>query len=451
MTFDIPAEHDVQLRTWVMKTSGNIRISIVASNGETVFQKTAGLSGETTPIHLAAGHYRVMFTISNAFYAGGAEGVNFLSYYFTQIPILPDTDLDGLPDEMEKRLGTNPNLADTDGDSLSDYAEVVKYKTNPLKEDSDGDGVPENDWKERREYAYTIRVLMRIREPFDPKAMDDLYQDARVVAGPDAAGYTTLEAIIYPETHPVLAASAYPLKNLPEKIQSLVRPGIATNYDALMQAKVHDLTAGAATDVQAVGRILEWVRKNTTPYLDYSIPEVYFTYLDGGQVRVRNYHESLPVDELLQTHYFAASMFRARTHGTCTSIATLKCAMLKAAGIPCQLIQTIFPIYYHGSQTEPYTNNLRRKWDDGNCSYEQPAGASFETANHAFLEVYLGNQWVRVDEDLGVFQQRPRCLGLKILSVADWSEVDFSETWPVDWIHQRPYYTMLLEDQEPQF
>lgn len=72
------------------------------------------------------------------------------------------------------------------------------------------------------------------------------------------------------------------------------------------------------------------------------------------------------------------------------------------------------------------------------------------SANHAFMEVYLGSQWVRVDEGFGIFQQGPRCLGLKILSVADWSEVDFSETWPVDWIHDRPYYTILIEDQEPQ-
>ncbi len=142
-------------------------------------------------------------------------------------------------------------------------------------------------------------------------------------------------------------------------------------------------------------------------------------------------------------------MFRERVHGTCTSVANLKCTMLRAAGIPCRLIQTIFPLYHHGDQTEPYTNNLRRKWDNEVCSYEYPSGDTSDWANHAFMEVYLGKQWVRVDEDLGVFHQLPRCLGLKILSVADWSEVDFSQTWPVDWIHDRPYYTTSIEDQEP--
>lgn len=363
------------------------------------------------------------------------------------IPVLLDTDLDGFPDEREAQASTNPGLVDTDGDLLNDYVEIVKYKTNPLKADSDGDGISDNDWNERREYAYTVRVVIRLREPFDLEAMNDLYQDVRLVEAPEEAGYTKMEAIIYPETHAILRASTYPLETLPRELQSYTQPSLATNYDVEMQAKVLDIVAGATTDIQVVEQVVNWVRKETTTCLDYSIPEVYYTYLDDGEVQVRNYDDPFPVEDLLRTHYFAASMFRERTHGTCTSIATLKCAMLKAAGIPCRLIQTLFPIYYHGSQTEPYTNNLSRKWE---CSYEQPAGDDQRWANHAFLEVYLGKQWVRVDDDFGIYHQNSHCLSLKILSVADWSEVNFSETWPVDWIHNRPYYTLLIDDWDPQ-
>ena len=53
---------------------------------------------------------------------------------------LIDTDGDGLTDQEEKILGTNPNLVDTDGDGLSDYEEVKIYHTDPLKADTDGDG-----------------------------------------------------------------------------------------------------------------------------------------------------------------------------------------------------------------------------------------------------------------------------------------------------------------------
>jgi len=52
----------------------------------------------------------------------------------------PDTDGDGLTDEEEIALGTNPNLVDTDDDKLSDKEEVRIYKTDPLNPDTDGDG-----------------------------------------------------------------------------------------------------------------------------------------------------------------------------------------------------------------------------------------------------------------------------------------------------------------------
>ncbi len=57
----------------------------------------------------------------------------------------PDKDGDGLTKKEEKARGTNPNLADTDGDGLSDGEEVNVYKTDPLKADSDGDGLSDSD------------------------------------------------------------------------------------------------------------------------------------------------------------------------------------------------------------------------------------------------------------------------------------------------------------------
>jgi len=56
-----------------------------------------------------------------------------------------DADKDGLLKSEEKRLGTNPNNFDTDGDGLSDGDEVRKYRTNPLKGDTDGDGLSDAD------------------------------------------------------------------------------------------------------------------------------------------------------------------------------------------------------------------------------------------------------------------------------------------------------------------
>ena len=52
-----------------------------------------------------------------------------------------DQDLDGISDSEEKKIGTNPSAADTDGDGLLDGDEINVYKTNPLKADTNGNGL----------------------------------------------------------------------------------------------------------------------------------------------------------------------------------------------------------------------------------------------------------------------------------------------------------------------
>lgn len=51
-----------------------------------------------------------------------------------------DSDNDGLTDEEEAALGTNPESADTDSDGLTDLEEVRNYGTDPTNPDTDGDG-----------------------------------------------------------------------------------------------------------------------------------------------------------------------------------------------------------------------------------------------------------------------------------------------------------------------
>lgn len=52
-----------------------------------------------------------------------------------------DTDLDGLKDDEEKALGTDPNNVDSDRDGLMDGDEAHKYHTDPKSADTDQDGV----------------------------------------------------------------------------------------------------------------------------------------------------------------------------------------------------------------------------------------------------------------------------------------------------------------------
>jgi hypothetical protein len=65
---------------------------------------------------------------------------------FFRLADLADTDGDGLTDAAETWThGTNPGLADTDGDGLTDGAEI-SLGTSPVNPDTDGDGMPD-DWE----------------------------------------------------------------------------------------------------------------------------------------------------------------------------------------------------------------------------------------------------------------------------------------------------------------
>ena len=83
---------------------------------------------------------------------------------------------------------------DADQDGLSDVHEIHKYGSDPSKRDSDGDGVPDGDWLERREYAYTVRSVVQVMRPVTWESLNDDYQDARVLDETDA--YVELEVIL---------------------------------------------------------------------------------------------------------------------------------------------------------------------------------------------------------------------------------------------------------------
>ena len=55
-------------------------------------------------------------------------------------PANVDSDLDGLTDEEESALGTDPSEPDSDGDNLFDREEARVYETDPLNPDTDSDG-----------------------------------------------------------------------------------------------------------------------------------------------------------------------------------------------------------------------------------------------------------------------------------------------------------------------
>ena len=77
-----------------------------------------------------------------------------------------DTDGDGLTNNEEAQIGTDPLNPDTDGDGLKDGEEVKTYRTNPLVLDTDNDGLGDGE-----------EVLQRRTDPLNPDTDADLLID----------------------------------------------------------------------------------------------------------------------------------------------------------------------------------------------------------------------------------------------------------------------------------
>lgn len=83
------------------------------------------------------------------------------------VPVAVDTDLDGLSDEQEAILKTDPKNPDSDGDGLNDGEEVAVYQTSPLLKDTDKDGLTDGE-----------EVNLTVTNPLDPDTDKDSIGDA---------------------------------------------------------------------------------------------------------------------------------------------------------------------------------------------------------------------------------------------------------------------------------
>lgn len=100
-----------------------------------------------------------------------------------------DDDNDDLSDSQETTIGTNPLLPDTDGDGLTDGAEVNTHGTNPLLADTDGDGLTDG-----AEIAYGTSPTISNKGDLAPRGVPDGLVDA--------ADYLIMQRIVLGEIQP---------------------------------------------------------------------------------------------------------------------------------------------------------------------------------------------------------------------------------------------------------
>ena len=375
---------------------------------------------------------------------------------------LLDTDKDGLDNRLEAELGTLSTTSDTDADGLTDYEEYCKYRTDPTLADSDADGISDTEWNERREYTYSIRTVLNIKPPWNLEAMNDLFQDARLMENTQS-DYQTVEVIVYPYASPVLLPDSYPYQTPSESFRKYVEPAYDLNYSPEMQLEIQQIVSTATNTLDVLTQFLHEIGriKFTTPLY---APFIY-TYKQQGELVVDwSFFESMgravteaEVEEALAVNYFGDSMFKRKRYGACVSRSRLLASMLRAAGIPARVTMGVPLIYYYKGTGEwkRLLKNLSNEEVSGSFSYKEPSDSRHvRIVGHSQVEVYLNNHWIRLGYQLneGPIFAGTNHVYIKIIDAADFTEVDFTKTWaPTQWIKERPYRTVELSDQAAKY
>jgi hypothetical protein len=311
---------------------------------------------------------------------------------------------------------------DSDGDGLTDFAEVHKYGTDPARADSDGDGKPDGDWNERREYAYSVRLVVRVLRPAE--AISDDYQDARVIdEGPT---HVTIEVICYPFSESPLGGEVGG-----DGLEEWLRPGVTADWDEGLKARIVAGLGGGgvrgADDVAGASRwLLDHARYEGSHFTTFT------TTFDGGKARLARWAKAAgpPIEEQWKRDLFAKEMFLSGERGSCTSTAIYLEGCLRALGVPARLIYCIPP----ADGTDPAQVDLFRK---GITNHKvrrtllDALGGCSGWTSHTMDEVHVGGRWRRLNyQRLAPPPLDPHAFGLilPVLRLHDWADAGMTET-----------------------
>jgi len=388
-------------------------------------------------------------------------------------PTVQNSDMDRRGDSSVNKLGTHSNMIDGDGDGLPGFQEIHKYLTDPAKKDTDSDGLPDGDWNERREYTYSVRTILRFMPPFDKAALNDDFQDARVLD--ERNDYIELEVIHYPFSTAGKSIDSNPNWQQDYALMTeYLRPGITTNWDAemkqdlLAELQADGILIDKLTDKQVVEQVSSWLMKKSKSL--NKVFTTYYVHFPNGQPSVypglednferefnrdkKNYDWTM--DQHFDHELLGKGMFYNKTHGSCTSYAVYLTTVLRAVGIPTRMI-IVIPLIDPSNKDQLFFVRERISHNE----VRQRTLAKLRDSSHGFVahtfnEVYVGNRWRRFNYNEFVQSDR-RTFGLPthLYTFKDLSEANLAPTWgwrygknekTAIFKHSNPYSTIELSD-----
>lgn len=331
---------------------------------------------------------------------------------------------------------------DTDGDGLSDFHEIHKHRTDPRSADSDGDGVPDGDWHERREFSYVVRSIVEVTRPVTPEYLTDDFQDARVLA--ESEDRVQLEVLHYPystATDALEEIAASSASIAPEERERWLAPGPTSDWDEELRAAILEGLAEDGIDTSNLEdpRTIEAIAGWLLHRAEFRDGGVAFAsaYDEEGRPYIpeeleHRVHEGTPVPpEDFAREVSAKGMFHGRVRGSCTPSAIYLSGCLRAVGIPTRTVLCI-PLIDAGDERERAMVEdridvpvVRRAIRAGTRRLEN------SWASHTFNEVLIGGRWWRLDYDeLGVGIMRRDRFGLMthVATLHDWADARTART-----------------------
>jgi RNA polymerase sigma factor (sigma-70 family) len=359
---------------------------------------------------------------------------------------------------------------DCDGDGLLDFHEVHKYRMDPNKKDTAGKGPLDGDLPQQRQYTYSVRAVIRVMPPYNLKALNDDYQDVRVLK--ETKEFVELEVVLYPFNSNAEAIKGNPnWKKDYAGMTEYLAPGITTNWDDqmrqdLLRALAKDgIDPDKLTDKEVVEQASRWLFKRSKDRSMFCT--FYVDFRDGKPVVLAGTEKAFERDkgdsrwsiqEQFEHELLGKEMFARKTYGTCTSAAVYQTTVLRALGIPTRMILCI-PLADGSDPTQvdmmdKGLSNHRVRCDA--CLGALSGGAAF--TSHTFCEVFVGGRWRRLNNTtLGqnILERNYLGLMIKVHTFKDLSEANLAATWGARYAkglrddvfkHSNPYRLLEVSD-----